>query len=207
VRGALETEALGEPQHRCVLAQDFTEDLADALRAGVSDHRVHQTAPEAQAFQVAAHQHGVLGPLAVRIGGDPNDAAERILDARGRIDRDQRHLSVVVDLGEPRAQLRGQRLDRAEEAEPAIFLRGAILDHVAERRRILGPDRAQQQRPAIAQHERLLQLLGIGPDRQPGGSCTPARNAHPGAPHEGGVGRQRQAELQPEDPVEITSQL
>jgi hypothetical protein len=78
---------------------------------------------------------------------------------------DQRHLAVVVDLGQPLGQLRRQLADRAEQAEAEVLGRhqpGAP----AQGRRVVGPDRPQPHAPAVLERHQLLELDGVGPHRE-----------------------------------------
>ena len=103
----------------------------------------------------------------VRVGAEARHArtAPRA-PAGGQVGQDQRHLAVVVDLGQRGRGLVGEFLDRREEAQPHVLGR-ELVEGRDQHRLVLGPDRAQQQSAAAGELDLVLELLGIGPDREP----------------------------------------
>ena len=79
---------------------------------------------------------------------------------------DEGHLAVVVDLRQARHLAARELGDVVEEAVDEV-LAGEPRQEGVVRRLVLGADRAQQDRAAVAQLRGLLERLRVGLDRQP----------------------------------------
>ena len=175
-----ETQGPIQLQHRFVLGQHFTVDLTDAARPRIVDDPPHQQATQAEPHQRPVDDDRILGPVVVRVGAEVDDAVKLRLAGQAGLRRHQRHLPVIIDLGQGRRHIVRQLADRLEKAPPQVVGRGPRHQRL-QRGLVLGQHRAQQQRLPVGQGDSLLQRLGVRPDRQALAGCDGRRSQlHPG---------------------------
>ncbi len=122
----------------------------------------HELPAEAEALEVGAQQDRVFAALVVRVGMEADRAHH--LAALG-IDRDEGDGAGVVDLRQAREEGVAEIAHRREEAQAQVLGRNP-LEEVQEQLLVLRPDRTDENLAAVAERERALPFLGIGPDRE-----------------------------------------
>ena len=100
---------------------------------------------------------------------EPADADDLVPAVLRHVLGDERELAVVVEEADPDEPLVGRALVEAELAEVALVdrLRRERAVELHDERLVLGPDRAEPERGAVARGPVGLVLARVGADRQP----------------------------------------
>ncbi len=133
-----ETKKSREVQHWFVIGEYFAHHVPDAVLAGPVEETAHQMGGEAVSFDVRLHRDGEFAGFPIMLARQPGHADGLSCAVA---DRDECHVSVVVQAGEFGELLRGEFADRGKEAEADVFWREPVEEGVV-RRGVLGQNRA-----------------------------------------------------------------
>src|SRR5579872_193098 len=107
-----------EPEHRLVPAFDIAEDLADTALARHLQKPGEEKVAQPSPLPVASQGDGKFGAGVIGIGGKARHPERGRRRARG--ESDKRHLAIVIDLRESRAQTMGHLGHRYQKAAADI---------------------------------------------------------------------------------------
>src|SRR6185437_377715 len=151
-----------QAEHARIAAQYAARQPGDAALAAVVDELAEQEAPEPMALVIRAHENRKLRLAVIGVSGHARDPERLDRALSVRLLCDERHLPVVVDLGQARDLGVRELAKRREKARVQVFGRAARQKALVLRE-VLRTDGSQVQSAAVELHI-LLRVHGIRTD-------------------------------------------